>query len=60
MNSLYYGDNLTVLRGCISGESVDLDAANRGFRLRPESPALAPGCEPFDVTTAGARGQVGP
>ena len=24
MNRLYYGDNLTVLRGCISDESVDL------------------------------------
>jgi site-specific DNA-methyltransferase (adenine-specific) len=24
MNRLYYGDNLTVLRGCIADESVDL------------------------------------
>src|SRR5450755_533299 len=24
MNSLYYGDNLDVLKGCISDESVDL------------------------------------
>jgi site-specific DNA-methyltransferase (adenine-specific) len=24
MNRLYYGDNLTVLRGCVDDESVDL------------------------------------
>ena len=37
-----------------------VDPEKRDFRLRPESPALALGFEPFDVSTAGARGPVGP
>lgn len=37
-----------------------VDAAKRDFRLRPDSPAPAMGFEEFDLSTAGARGEVGP